>query len=636
MRNAINPLRKSSVIPRAIQNVLWNVPHGVTKNHPGKLNLCLGLPVMIRMNIATECSVTNGAEAVVVGWKTRPIDQDHMGLDTLFVKLVNPPKSIKLQGLPENVVPISRLAESIRITLSNGDKPTINHTQVPVVPNFAMTDFNSQGRTREFNVCDLHNLGTCQSVYTCLSRGSTLDGTAIVQGFDPLKITGGLSGFLRQEFRELELLDEITRLQYEGKLSRKVMGNTRGFLIHTYRRWKGESYVPNCIPAALKWSLKEPFINEDPVDEAKWQIVSPKSKDDAKTDEKSDTKASCKEISRTSRTTVPMNFKTALGSQPLNKLSNEQGSKKRKRTGEAGLPSVVKKNRSLYGIDASITNAGPEGLAWNNETNSCAYDAMLTILKAYYISCTLDKRAELATINEYLSEMCTQFDQVLLGAQGFENARDNIRLKLHTANPILFPLNGNAGTAVDRLCEYLFDEGPNSQWITSCAHCKQTLASDTPARATWQIDKEGWMTSPERHGSYKSATTTAWLKALNCRKSEIICPSCSKKAVRHLQLNSMPSFIMIAAAPIQKIKVNWEHYMSMNNTQYRLCGLVYFANWHFTARIVTDDGNIWFHDGMHTQHVCAAESNIANTPSQTLSKVQNGCECYFAIYAKVQ
>ena len=39
---------------------------------------------------------------------------------------------------------------------------------------------------------------------------------------------------------------------------------------------------------------------------------------------------------------------------------------------------------------------------------------------------------------------------------------------------------------------------------------------------------------------------------------------------------------------------------------------------------------------VHTQHVCPAESNIANTRSQTLSKVQNGCDCYFAIYAKVQ
>jgi hypothetical protein len=39
-------------------------------------------------------------------------------------------------------------------------------------------------------------------------------------------ITGGCSGALRQEFRELELLDEITRLHYIHKLPENVAGCT--------------------------------------------------------------------------------------------------------------------------------------------------------------------------------------------------------------------------------------------------------------------------------------------------------------------------------------------------------------------------------------------------------------------------
>ena len=49
----------------------------------------------------------------------------------------------------------------------------------------------------------------------------TAEGTIIVQGFDPKIITGGASGYLRQEFRELELLDEITKLKYEKKTTIK-------------------------------------------------------------------------------------------------------------------------------------------------------------------------------------------------------------------------------------------------------------------------------------------------------------------------------------------------------------------------------------------------------------------------------
>ena len=74
------------------------------------------------------------------------------------------------------------------------------------------------GRTRPFNVVDLQNCRTAQSVYTCLSRSSSANGTLIIQGFDPQRITGGHSGYLRQEFRELELLDEITRLRYLDKI----------------------------------------------------------------------------------------------------------------------------------------------------------------------------------------------------------------------------------------------------------------------------------------------------------------------------------------------------------------------------------------------------------------------------------
>ncbi|KAJ7776745.1 hypothetical protein B0H14DRAFT_2401529, partial [Mycena olivaceomarginata] len=55
------------------------------------------------------------------------------------------------------------------------------------------------------NVCDLTNCKTHFSYYTSLSRGTPAEGTVILQGFDTSLITSGISGFLHQEFRELEL-----------------------------------------------------------------------------------------------------------------------------------------------------------------------------------------------------------------------------------------------------------------------------------------------------------------------------------------------------------------------------------------------------------------------------------------------
>jgi hypothetical protein len=93
-----------------------------------------------------------------------------------------------------------------------------------VLPNFAMTDYASQGKTRAVNVVDLNSCRSYMAYYTALSRSATSERTVIVQGFDNCKITRGASGYLRQEFRELELLDEITKLLYENALPAHIDG----------------------------------------------------------------------------------------------------------------------------------------------------------------------------------------------------------------------------------------------------------------------------------------------------------------------------------------------------------------------------------------------------------------------------
>ena len=66
---------------------------------------------------------------------------------------------------------------------------------------------------------------THQSYYTALSHNASAEGTLILQGFDPQKFARKCSEALHQEFRELEILDEIKQLRYERKLSIKVYGD---------------------------------------------------------------------------------------------------------------------------------------------------------------------------------------------------------------------------------------------------------------------------------------------------------------------------------------------------------------------------------------------------------------------------
>ncbi|KAJ7710800.1 hypothetical protein B0H17DRAFT_914517 [Mycena rosella] len=72
------------------------------------------------------------------------------------------------------------------------------------------------------------------SYHVALSRGITAEGTIIVQGLHVSKITSGISGYLRQELRELEILDEITRFRCEGLLPPSVTCLYRRLLIRLF------------------------------------------------------------------------------------------------------------------------------------------------------------------------------------------------------------------------------------------------------------------------------------------------------------------------------------------------------------------------------------------------------------------
>ena len=83
---------------------------------------------------------------------------------------------------------------------------------------------------------------------------------------------------MRQEFHELELLDEISKLIYEGKLPDHIQGNFRNPLIRAYQTWKGTDYVPPLTHPALKWSINDPMPLLPVVTDAPWQIIDKKKK----------------------------------------------------------------------------------------------------------------------------------------------------------------------------------------------------------------------------------------------------------------------------------------------------------------------------------------------------------------------
>ena len=110
-----------------------------------------------------------GQEAYVVGWDAFKGPQEQDVLETLYLKLKDPPKKIQVPHLPDNVVPMTRTSKSIKCSLPNDHEINIIRQQINVLPNFSMTDSASQGKTCPYNVVNISHCKNFQSIYTCLS-----------------------------------------------------------------------------------------------------------------------------------------------------------------------------------------------------------------------------------------------------------------------------------------------------------------------------------------------------------------------------------------------------------------------------------------------------------------------------------
>ena len=152
--------------------MILDLPPNYTDKIPGKLELCKGMPVIMRKNDATVLGLTNGAEGVTVGWDSTNIaGRDY--LDVLYVKLSNPVRPVNIGNLPTNVVPVVSRKETVECKHLDGTRRKVSRTQVPVNLNFAITSHSAQGKTRPTNVVSLRDMKSHTQIYTALSRGTT-------------------------------------------------------------------------------------------------------------------------------------------------------------------------------------------------------------------------------------------------------------------------------------------------------------------------------------------------------------------------------------------------------------------------------------------------------------------------------
>ena len=91
-----------------------------------------------------------------------------------------------------------------------------------------------------------------------------------------------------------------------------------------------------------------------------------------------------------------------------------------------------------------------------------------------------------------------------------------------------------------------------------------------------------------------------------------------------------PSFI---AFHRKGVHVAWNHYLKLGEQTYRLCGLIYYKDFHFTCRIISPNGSIWYNDGIQTGSSSRYEAHIDSMHSELLQSAPSGRKISVIVYS---
>ena len=590
-----------------MQDAVWNLRHSASEHIPGKLSLCIGLPVMIRNNDATELCITKGQEGHVVGWKSGIGSRGQLVLETLYVKLDRPAKKINIEGLPENVVPLMKIKRSVKCTFPNGVSIPIRRSQVQVLPNFAMTVYSSQGKTRPDNVVILNSCRDHLSYYTALSRSSTAEGTIIVQGFNPNKITCGAPGYLRQEFRELELMDEITRLRFEDKLSSSINGHLRNALIRQYQMLKGEFYVPDVVPDTLRWTKSDPMNILNVQTDTPWQLIEKFKEKAVKYTPASGTVAiDNNKLSKRKADEISSDIKVD------EKSSNTKADK-------ISSVTIISNKRPRINLDVQNQDA-PIGLIWDSEDYSCAYDALFTILGDIWVYSPSMWTREFGLMSSFANKLVLAFQQVSLKQKNFEDARNTVRNLLRIKYPVAFPY-GTSGVDISDLLVYMFTGKSIGKLKYNCTECGTASTSATKVTSLFTITRKQYNTIQEHIDASNNKTKK--------------CTHCDNNISRTYKYNSPPHFQMIGFTQnSQDIQISKTITLKSEDGPVNLPirGAIYYTGNHFVSRIISPTGEVWYHDGIETKRQCIREGHLIDFSENSL-KFHGSKRCVGVVYS---
>lgn len=176
------------------------------------------MPVFSTENIATELGISNGSPGTLMSVIFDEVEGRRYAIsaDVDFRAYTN---SNPDAPHPHRVT-LKPVTNQIHFRLPNSETIyNATRSQLPLIPAFAFTSHNAQGRSLDVCCIDLAGCPTIQSAYVMLSRVRRLKGLCILRPFGLQRIRNHISEELRTELKHTDLKAEITKAYSRERLS---------------------------------------------------------------------------------------------------------------------------------------------------------------------------------------------------------------------------------------------------------------------------------------------------------------------------------------------------------------------------------------------------------------------------------
>jgi hypothetical protein len=195
--------KKKFTLKNEAAEAAWNTSIKRAKDLSGRLPLIPGMPIFLTDNIATEIGLSNGSEGKLVGVNYKEYEGKRYATSVLVeLKTYNNPQ----QENPHRVT-LTPIKTQFSFSLpDNSTKYFATRRQIPIIPGFAYTAHNAQGRSMNRGCIDIQSSPNTACTYVMLSRIRTLSGLSILRPFTFDKISKHAPQDVRDELKRLDNL----------------------------------------------------------------------------------------------------------------------------------------------------------------------------------------------------------------------------------------------------------------------------------------------------------------------------------------------------------------------------------------------------------------------------------------------